>query len=65
MRWKDKREDDIRKKMNKFLFLPMRLEGETRWLEQASWFEKTFKKYSKGGYRGYYLKWVPVQWIDN
>lgn len=41
------------KTCTKFLFRPMRVSNETRWLERATWKEK----YSGG-------KWTPIAWVD-
>ena len=61
MRWKNKtyKVGDT-KIVNKFLWLPLSINGETRWLERAS-YKATYKL---TGYDYPELEPIPVEWIN-
>lgn len=44
--------------ITKFLFFPMTIGSETRWLETATWFEVYWKNVGCG-------EWVHGGWINN
>ena len=55
MRWNNPTYGDI-KIVKKFLFLPLTISFETRWLEEVT-IEYIFKPYSK--------TWCPLRFLDN
>lgn len=61
MRWK---KPDISvfstRERSGFLFLPMNIDGDIRWLESATWIEKCF--YTSEHKTGTW--WKPVEWKD-
>lgn len=65
MRFKDKRFLDERdvgktKRTTKFLILPLSINGETRWLEKAT-YDEIVEMYSRE-HRIY--RWTPQRWIN-
>lgn len=48
--------------VRRFLWLPLNLQGETRWLERAEWVER-FKRFFRYD-DGVYGIWKPVRWND-
>jgi hypothetical protein len=42
-----------------FLWLPLHIHGETRWLEKATWVEEFDAIHDEHGWIG---KWVPIRW---
>ena len=51
--------------VRRFLWLPLTLQGETRWLERAEWVERRMQvhRYSAGKWWPVHL-WQPVRWND-
>lgn len=66
MRWyKNKPNIDYIKIKRKFLFLPIEINGETRWLEFASIKYKYMWRKTKTFDGDYMLKmWCPIEFID-
>jgi len=66
MRWQVLTKKDIGKirVRRKFLFLPMRLDCFTRWLEMASWEEKVCGEIALSYERRYIYVWKPTKWLD-
>jgi hypothetical protein len=64
MRWsKRKRKAGERRQEDVFLFLPLTIKGETRWLEDALVeYEWTPGIAGPGGYRR--AHWRPIAWAD-
>lgn len=60
MRYKDPNPHDTRIK-KRFLILPKKINGETRWLEFATWEES----YCHEKYYSRTIKWNVIRWIDN
>lgn len=58
MRWREPKEDDRRCRVA-FLLLPRSINGETRWLEWATWEQKSWRGALSGR-----LWWDDYQWID-
>jgi len=56
MRWKQTQSSDIRIRSG-FLFLPLCIGGEWRWLERATWEQEFYACYDGAG-------WENVRWID-
>jgi hypothetical protein len=56
MRWELPKDGEKRKK-TKFLWFPMTIDDETRWLERTTWIEKYYNL-------PYYWGWRPYEWID-
>jgi len=56
MRWELPKDGEKRKR-TKFLWFPMTLDSETRWLERTTWIEKY---YSLATWYG----WRPYEWAD-
>jgi len=56
MRWRDPVKNEVRRK-KAFLFFPLKLNGETRWLEVAEWCEK-FQHIADG-----WWGWYPIRWL--
>lgn len=60
MKWLSTSKDDSyynKRNRRRFLFLPLTIKGETRWLEMAEW-QETF-------HYGYFSdNWVKDWWID-
>ena len=56
MRWRDPVKNEVRRK-KAFLFFPLRLGNETRWLEVAEW-EEEFKHIADG-----WWGWCPIRWL--
>jgi hypothetical protein len=52
MRWRRPKRGDKRVR-RKFLWFPLELDGETRWLERASWDEE----YGT-------TMWFPLRWVE-
>lgn len=57
MRWAKKKETNTRIKRG-FLFRPLDIDGDCRWLERAAWVEHRLS--SKAGPR-----WEPTEWLDD
>jgi hypothetical protein len=66
MKWYDNKPTQGQKrKKTKFLFLPKKLKGETRWLEFATiWQVGTLCSYTVDGYLNQRLCWKDVGWAD-
>jgi hypothetical protein len=72
MKWKNQNgaSKDAKRIVTRFLFLPKSVGDETRWLERATWEEKSVPFYSwVGGLHGFSkeptsFEWEPVRWID-
>lgn len=69
MRWYKKPagwKDGARRSRGKFLFLPLRIGTEVRWLEKVFIQEKAVSVYSKSfcqfSYKHRYL-WKPIEWL--
>lgn len=71
MKFKNSRcsKKDLNKKRtkNKFLWFPLSINGETRWLEKASWKEQVKERLHSSDPYGYdfdeiYL-WEPIKWL--
>lgn len=63
MRYKHKRapNENVTRKITKFLFWPKTINSETRWLEVSTYIEKYKKIF---WIHGFYLKWVSIQWWE-
>ncbi len=51
--------------IEKFLFLPLNIEGETRWLENAKWEEEVSQYANVYTQRDSSRKWDKIRWIDD
>ena len=65
MRFKQKPKPEHRdtRIKTKFLLLPNKIEGETRWLEKTSW-KETCNKYYSQFWECWVTKWIGNNWID-
>ena len=66
MRWKInkiKYNKDDTKIETTFLLFPMTINGETRWLEKASYKLKICRIYTIGNSQKLHYDWTPVSWI--
>jgi len=66
MRWKKKekiklQDGDIRT-ITRFLIFPKNINGETRFLEKASWVEKL---HMDSDWDGVYINWEIIDWLEN
>ena len=52
----------VRLVTGKFLFLPMLINGERRWLTRANWTERLDYP---GGDLGAYPQWIPIAWVPD
>jgi hypothetical protein len=66
VRWKAKRSTRIGDKRTKtrFLFFPKRADGEWRWFEKATWFEKYDFRESLMFENVMVESWIPMHWIS-
>jgi len=57
---------DKRIQRNKFLFLPMTLDGKRKWLQRASWEEEyTEVDAVVELHEGFPYYWKPLRWVDD
>lgn len=52
-----------RRTVTKFLWFPLEINKEVRWLEKATYIEEYDRFYLGGEY--YYMDWNPIKWVDN
>ena len=70
MRWSSRQpkhgpvEGDLRSR-TAFLFFPKTIEGQTRWLEKASWTERYQWIWTTSFSGSYWYGWVPISWTSH
>ena len=47
-----------------FLFFPKTINGETRWLEYASWIERLCRMYQPFFETEEGIDWIPKRWVN-
>ena len=52
-----------RRTVTKFLWFPLEINKEVRWLEKTTYVEEYDRFYFCGEY--YYMDWNPIKWVDN
>ena len=51
-----------RRTVTKFLWFPLKINKEVRWLEKATYVEEYGSFYFCGGY---YMDWNPIKWVND
>jgi len=65
MRWKTNKKMQYSREISAFLFFPLTINGETRWLEKASWVEKLcYQYYNSWNSSKVKYKYTPIKWKD-